>query len=118
MQKALTNDPKFDIAQRWRWPPSERRVQALVALQRNTVYAELEGTMTDRQVVQKVVEMYRSIAGNEPDDATTVPVGTVSRVSTTHLNALIQNITMTLREGAEQLAQTVRADPRRRLARI
>jgi hypothetical protein len=34
------------------------------------VYAELEGTMTDRQV-QKVVEMYRSIAATNRDDATT-----------------------------------------------
>jgi hypothetical protein len=51
------------------------------------VYAELEGTMTDRQV-QKVVEMYRSIAATNRDDATTAFLLTnrKSRL-TTHLNA-------------------------------
>jgi hypothetical protein len=106
MQKArLTNDPKFDIAQLEMALRQSGEYRRLVALQRNTVYAELEGTMTDRQVVQKVVEMYRSIAGNEPDDATTAFLlerYRKSRLDDAYLNALIQNITMTPREGAEQ----------------
>jgi hypothetical protein len=37
-----------------------------VTLQQNAVHAELEGTMTDRQVLQKVVEMYKRSPGTTP----------------------------------------------------
>jgi hypothetical protein len=90
----------------------------LVALQRNTVYAELEGTMTDRRVVKVVRCTGPSL--QEPDDATTAFL--LERYRKSHVwqltSALIQNITMTPRVLNSTLAQTVRADPRRRLARI
>jgi hypothetical protein len=62
----------FDIAKLEMTPASRAgEYRRLVTLQQNAVHAELEGTMTDRQVLQKVVEMYKEVAGNDPDDATT-----------------------------------------------
>lgn len=106
MQKArLSNDPKFDIARLEATLRQSGEYRRLVALQRNTVYAELEGTMTDRQVLDKVMEMYREVAGNEPDDATTAFLlerYRKSRLDDVYLRALIENITMAPRGGQEQ----------------
>jgi hypothetical protein len=72
MQKRrLESDPTFDIPTLETTLRQSGEYRRLVALQRNTVYAELEGTMTDRQVVQKVIDVYREAAGSDPDDATT-----------------------------------------------
>jgi hypothetical protein len=98
MQKArLANDPAFDIAKLEMTLRQSGEYRRLVTLQQNAVHAELEGTMTDRQVLQKVVEMYKEVAGNDPDDATTAFLlerYRKSRLDDVYLSALIENITM------------------------
>jgi hypothetical protein len=99
MQKSrMLRDPEFDIAKLEMALRQSGEYRRLVALQRNTVHADLEGTMTDRQVHQKVVQMYMTAAGSDPDDATTAFLlerYRKSRLDDTYLRALIQNITMT-----------------------
>jgi hypothetical protein len=63
MQRPDRERPAFDIAKLEMTLRPGGGIDALVTLQQNAVHAELEGTMTDRQVLQKVVEMYRRSPG-------------------------------------------------------
>jgi hypothetical protein len=99
MQKArLLDDPEFDVAKLEMSLRQSGEYRRLITLQRNEVHADLEGTMTDRQVLDKVIHVYRTAVGSEPDDATTsflLERYRKSRLDDVYLHTLIQNISMT-----------------------
>lgn len=70
----------------------------LVALQKNTVHADFEGVVSDRQTIEIVKARYMKIAGHEPDETTLkflLEKYRKSQLDDVYLQALIENVTMT-----------------------
>jgi hypothetical protein len=99
MQKArLSDDKDFTVMKMEASLRQSAEYQRLVALQKNTVFADLEGLLTERQLIDLIKTRYAKVAGHEPDDKTLeflLDRYRKSQLDDVYLQALIENVTMT-----------------------
>jgi hypothetical protein len=91
----LETDAKYDVPALERVLRSSAEYRRLVALQKNLVHSELEGLLTEQQILAKVRSMYLEATGEAPDDATLqflLERYRASQLDDASLTALIENI--------------------------